>query len=45
MGPEPDMRPEIDEILLHPNLSQYVMGSNRNMVERTTSLPSEYVPH
>ena len=42
MAPEPDMRPSIDEILLHPNLSQYM--NNRFTVSKTTSLPMDYLP-
>ena len=43
MAPEPDMRPEIDEILLHPLLNEYISGNSRNRVDRTTSL-SMYMP-
>ena len=39
MAPEPDMRPTIEGILLHPSLAPYLERTNKFQVTRTTSLP------
>ena len=44
MAPLPEMRPTIDDILMHPNLSMYQERSKRFVINKTSSLPMVYNP-